>query len=105
MGVTKEELYKALKHEVRGSQARIEFCSETLTLLGVHQSLENTVILVLANKNDLKGALSSAEISEALGLSQLQTHQWHIQSCCALTGDGLEAGMDWVAQRIESQNA
>ena len=80
LGISKEELTKTLKHE----------------------GLESTLILILANKNDVKGALTSAEISDALGLSQIQTHQWHIQSCCALTGEGLDTGMDWIAQRIES---
>lgn len=69
------------------------------------QSLESTVILVLANKNDVKGALSASEISDNLGLSQITTHQWHIQSCCALTGEGLEQGMDWIAQRIEASKS
>lgn len=37
---------------------------------------------------DLKGAMSAAEISRQLDLTSIKKHQWHIQSCCALTGDG-----------------
>lgn len=73
-----------------------------LTQFDVVQSLASTLVLVLANKNDVKDSLSAAEISDALGLSQISTHQWHIQSCCALTGEGLFTGMDWIAQRIEA---
>jgi len=79
--------------------------SLTCLWFGAVQSLESTVILVLANKNDVKGALSAAEISDSLGLSQISTHQWHIQSCCALTGEGLEAGMDWIVQRVEASKS
>eukprot|EP01120_Amphizonella_sp_Union-15-10_P009690 TRINITY_DN3736_c0_g1_i1.p1 TRINITY_DN3736_c0_g1~~TRINITY_DN3736_c0_g1_i1.p1 ORF type:complete len:180 (+),score=25.35 TRINITY_DN3736_c0_g1_i1:118-657(+) len=60
------------------------------------ESLKNAILLVYANKSDLKGSMSSAEISDALGLHEVKDHKWHIQSCCALTGEGLFKGMDWV---------
>lgn len=56
--------------------------------LTVFKSLKKSLLLVLANKNDIKGSLGKSEVSEALGLSKIQTHQWHIQSSCALTGSG-----------------
>jgi ADP-ribosylation factor-like protein 5B len=65
-----------------------------------NESLKNALILVFANKNDLKGAMTSAEISDLLGLNRVKDHQWHIQSCCALTGEGLNTGMDWVTQNV-----
>jgi signal recognition particle receptor subunit beta len=52
--------------------------------------LKNAKLLVFANKQDLKGAMSVAEISEYLGLSGLKTHTYHIQGCCALTGEGYQ---------------
>lgn len=58
---------------------------------------------MLANKNDIKGALGSADISDALGLNNIQTHQWHIQSTCALSGHGLSDGFDWILQNIEGR--
>ncbi|CAG8452953.1 3180_t:CDS:10 [Scutellospora calospora] len=36
----------------------------------------------------MKGALTAAQISEALNLTSLRDRQWHIQACCALTGEG-----------------
>lgn len=51
--------------------------------------MKSACLLVYANKQDLKAALSSAEISDALALTSLRkTIQWHIQPCCALTGEG-----------------
>jgi len=52
------------------------------------QNLKTARILVFANKQDLKGAMSAAEISEGLSLHDIKDHDWHIQSCCALTGEG-----------------
>jgi len=62
--------------------------------------LKNSKLLVLANKNDLKGAMTQAEVSEFLGLTSIKEHDWQIQSCCALTGEGLWEGMDWIAQNV-----
>lgn len=32
--------------------------------------------------------MSAAEISRQLDLTSIKKHQWHIQACCALTGEG-----------------
>ena len=52
-------------------------------------------LLVFANKQDLPGAMSAAEVTESLGLSLLRGRQWAIDKCSALKGDGLTEGMDW----------
>ena len=33
--------------------------------------------------------MTPADIAEELNLQSIKTHSWHIQSCCALTGEGL----------------
>lgn len=45
-------------------------------------------MLIFVNKQDIKGAMTPAEVSEALGLHNIKEHTYHIQGCCALTGDG-----------------
>ena len=52
------------------------------------QDLKQAGVLVFANKQDLKGSMSSAEISQQLNLTSIKDHGWHIQGCCALTGEG-----------------
>ena len=32
--------------------------------------------------------MSAAEISQQLNLTSLKDHSFHIQACCALTGEG-----------------
>ncbi|GLJ35380.1 hypothetical protein SUGI_0711540 [Cryptomeria japonica] len=49
---------------------------------------------------DLKEAMTPAEISDALSLHSIKNHDWHIQACCALTGEGLYDGLGWIAQRV-----
>jgi ADP-ribosylation factor protein 1 len=43
------------------------------------------------------------EISEQLGLHQLRTRDWFIQGCCALTGEGLYDGLDWMTKAISKK--
>ena len=50
--------------------------------------LKDSILLVYANKQDLHGAMTSAEITEALNLHSIKDHEWQIQPCCALTGEG-----------------
>lgn len=57
------------------------------------QDLRKAGLLVFANKQDVKGCMSVAEISQSLQLTSVKDHQWHIQACCALTGEGWETGL------------
>jgi ADP-ribosylation factor-like protein 5B len=68
------------------------------------QELKGALLLIFANKQDVKGAMSSREVSQALGLSSVKDHTWHIQPCCALTGEGLYTGMDWVSAHVASMS-
>jgi len=70
--------------------------SFSLALMLQHDDLTKSHILILANKQDVRGCLSAAEISTNLELDRIKTHNWHIQPCCALTGDGLNAGLKWM---------
>ncbi len=47
-----------------------------------------------------RGALSAAEVCEALGMSQLKGRKWHVQSAVAIRGEGLYEGLDWCALRL-----
>lgn len=69
--------------------------SELLTMLA-EEELKNVPVLVFANKQDVEGALSPAEISDKLGLAgQEKGREWSVRGSCATKGDGLEDGLDW----------
>jgi signal recognition particle receptor subunit beta len=62
----------------------------------------NAVILLLANKQDLPQAKSLTEITQAMKLPQLK-NEWFIQSACAVNGEGLIEGFEWLANKINSR--
>lgn len=55
--------------------------------------LAGVPLLVLANKQDLNGAMKKEEIADILGLSLLQNRQWFVQECSAVNGKGLVEGL------------
>ncbi|NP_001090333.1 ADP-ribosylation factor-like 11 like gene1 S homeolog [Xenopus laevis] len=59
-----------------------------------NDEMRGVPFLVMANKQDLPGARRPTEVAEALGLMKIQGHQWHVQGCCAATGDGLVEGLE-----------
>ncbi|CAI5676099.1 putative ADP-ribosylation factor-like protein 5C [Oreochromis niloticus] len=79
---------------------RLTVTKEELHRMLAHEDLQNAAILILANKQDMKGSLTAAEISQFLTLDSITTHSWHVQACCALTGEGLPASLDWMKSRV-----
>ncbi|KAN0003220.1 hypothetical protein ACTFIZ_009376 [Dictyostelium cf. discoideum] len=58
---------------------------------------KNHPFLIFANKQDLKNSLSIEQLIDKLELDQLSSNRkWHIQSSNAITGDGLENGLNWL---------
>jgi len=66
--------------------------------------LRDSVLLVLANKQDLPNAMSVAEVTDKLGLHSLRSRQWYIQATCATSGDGLYEGLDWLSTALKNKS-
>ncbi|KAF1334193.1 hypothetical protein FI667_g2224, partial [Globisporangium splendens] len=64
------------------------------------EELKDSILLVFANKQDQKGALNAAQISEAMGLSDIRNRQWSIKETTATEGAGLFDGFDWYESRV-----
>jgi ADP-ribosylation factor-like protein 5B len=79
---------------------RLPISKQELFLMLNSERLSKAKILVFANKQDLKGSMTAAEVSEFLSLTQIKNHDWQIQPCSAVTGGGLEEGMEWIAQAV-----
>jgi ADP-ribosylation factor protein 1 len=58
--------------------------------------------LILANKSDLNG-LTVPEVTEKLQLHSLRKRNWFIKGTCALNGDGLKEGMNWVEKILKQK--
>eukprot|EP00904_Undaria_pinnatifida_P001826 jgi/Undpi1/11644/HiC_scaffold_36.g13939.m1 len=84
MCVAKEELEEVLRNnEVRAS---------------------GLPILVYANKGDLPGSMTPHECANELGLSGRDDEQtpWHIERSNAIEGSGVEEGINWLIEKLQS---
>jgi len=80
---------------------RIEESAIELEKLLREEELRDSVVLVLANKQDLPNAVSVSELTERLGLHRLRDRPWNVQACCGISGDGLHEGMEWLSSAIK----
>jgi ADP-ribosylation factor-like protein 1 len=62
--------------------------------------LKGAVLVVLANKQDMEGALSVAEVHQALGLDALKNRTFQIFKTSATKGEGLDQAMDWLSNAL-----
>ena len=85
---------------------RLEECKAQLHDILKQERLAGASLLILANKQDLGGALNFEQIATALDLYNdnisLNRH-WKILSCSAIRGDGLVEGIEWVVNDIASR--
>jgi Arf/Sar family protein len=49
--------------------------------------------------------MTPKEVCEGLGLYDLKNRIWHIQGSCALKGDGLYEGLDWLSGTLKELEA
>merc|ERR1711937_1017213 len=75
MGISKQELVSMLEEE----------------------ELKCAILVVLANKQDIEGAMSVTEVHKALGLEALKNRTFQIFKASAVKGEGLDEAMDWLS--------
>ena len=46
--------------------------------------------------------MSTTEVTNKLGLHNLRSRRWFIQSTCATNGEGLYEGLDWLSNQLKS---
>jgi len=86
-----------------GDRLRIRDCKEELHSLLLEDRLAGASLLVFANKQDIRGSMSDKEITQALCLGDIKTHNWRIWPCSAVTGENLVAGLDWVVGDVANR--
>jgi signal recognition particle receptor subunit beta len=58
-------------------------------------------VLVFANKQDLPNALSVSELTAQLGLYNIKSKPWYVQSCIASRGEGIYEGLEWLSTQLK----
>lgn len=49
--------------------------------------------------------MTPREVCEGLGLYDLKNRKWQMQGTCALKGDGLYEGLDWLSSTLKEHKA
>lgn len=85
---------------------RLQLCKQELMELLQQERLAGASLLLLANKQDVAGALTSDEIAQELELStceHFKNRHWSIRACSAVTGIGILEGLNWMVDDIASR--
>ncbi|MES1909090.1 MAG: hypothetical protein MHM6MM_001895 [Cercozoa sp. M6MM] len=89
--------------------------ADTVRMCVVKDELETTMahesirkrkppVLFFANKSDLDDAASPADVATALALEDtLRDNCFSIAGCCALSGDGVRTGMEWLVAKLNDR--
>mmetsp|Transcript_4888 Transcript_4888/g.5967 ORF Transcript_4888/g.5967 Transcript_4888/m.5967 type:complete len:185 (-) Transcript_4888:166-720(-) len=85
-------------------EMRVQEVKDNLQELLGEELLAGVPLLVFANKQDLEMALDAPEVMESLDLNSISTRSWNIQACSAVTQEGLNEGMAWLIETINSKN-
>lgn len=85
-------------------EERMEEAKMELHKMAKNPENSSVPVLVLANKQDLPGAKEPCEIEKAMGLNELGSNQlYHVQPACAITGDGLDDGLEVLYDMIQKR--
>lgn len=85
-----------------GDRGRLAEAAAELGSLMSEPQLRDATLLVYANKQDVPGAASAAEVSAELGLPSLRGRTCFLQSCVATQGEGLYEGLDWLSAKLNA---
>nr|DAD47966.1 TPA_asm: hypothetical protein HUJ06_017903 [Nelumbo nucifera] len=80
---------------------RFEDSKSALEKLLRHEDLQGAPLLILANKQDLAGAVSAAELARYLDLKELDERPYMFEAVSAHDGRGIKEGVDWLIEVME----
>ncbi|XP_004379202.2 ADP-ribosylation factor-like protein 14 [Trichechus manatus latirostris] len=73
-----------------------------------NEHIKNVPVVLLANKQDMNGALTAEDITRIFKVKKLcSDRNWYVQPCCAITGEGLPEGFrkltEFVKRHLKSR--
>eukprot|EP01155_Anaeramoeba_flamelloides_P023632 Anaeramoba_flamelloidesa807948_50.p1 GENE.a807948_50~~a807948_50.p1 ORF type:complete len:191 (-),score=31.68 a807948_50:31-570(-) len=75
---------------------RLRTSVKEFQLMLKEDELKNAAVLVYANKQDLPDAISAESMIEKLDLESERGRKWACMPTCAITGEGLLDGLNWL---------
>ncbi|XP_064599573.1 ADP-ribosylation factor-like protein 1 [Liolophura sinensis] len=82
---------------------RIGISKSELFAMFEEPELKKAVLVILANKQDIEGAMTVAEVVNALGLQALKDKKYQIFKASAIKGWGLDESMEWLSNALAQQ--
>lgn len=85
-------------------RARLEEAKTELWNVLLDPQFPDAPLLVVANKQDVEGAMDVNEIISVCNLDNLEkmgNRSWHIQPTVATTGQGVEEAILWIVMELE----
>ena len=80
---------------------RFNEAHEELSSIVTDDRMRGVPVLLMANKQDLPNSRSVSEISERMKMHSLKDRAWHVQGCCAPSGDGILEGMSELSRMVK----
>ena len=81
---------------------RLNQVQEELNHVFKEDELKDCLVLILANKQDIEGAMTVEQVTNALDLDQFKGRKWKIFGTCAVKGDGLVEAFNWLTLNLNS---
>ncbi|AOW02876.1 ADP-ribosylation factor family-domain-containing protein [Yarrowia lipolytica] len=85
-------------------RARIDEARQELHRIINDREMKDVLLLVFANKQDLKEAMHPKEVTEKLQLNSLKGRTWCVVASTAKTGEGLVEGLSWLSSNLPSMD-
>ncbi|KAH0792340.1 ADP-ribosylation factor 1 [Histomonas meleagridis] len=103
-----DTLYRQYFHDTQGiifvvdsnDTTSLDDARDELQKLLKEDELRETSLLIYANKQDLPDAVQPDKLVARLGLAEVKNRKWFMTKACAITGDGLQSGLEWLEQQI-----
>lgn len=83
------------------SKARMEEARTALEGVLTAPELSGVPILILANKQDIDGAMSGDAVASMLDLQNVKDHEVKVVETVGTTGKGLDDALKWLSTAIE----
>ncbi|KAG2488984.1 hypothetical protein HYH03_012425 [Edaphochlamys debaryana] len=65
-----------------------------------NRELAGAPLLIMANKQDLEGAVNAQEVGQVFGIDRAEGRQFKVLPVSAYTGQGLKDGVEWLVETI-----
>ncbi|KAL9253633.1 ADP-ribosylation factor-related protein [Drosera capensis] len=81
--------------------SRFEDSKSALEKVLRHQDLQGAPLLILANKQDLPGAVTAEELARYLDLKKLDEMVYMFEGVSAYEGRGIKESINWLVEEME----